>query len=230
MVAGRFSVTSPRLSVGRPRYTEDWRYQWKLIVDCLEAALLLLTRWQVVTGLQHRHVTLSASEWATTIFMQSQSHRKQSKPFFYQCWDWGHETIFNKNNKTGPKLSTCHFLMLTSYICSWHSGIFVWCPAHHSTPGHSIAQLCYLRAVGRRCRMLRWGRERAMSWVTSNWFLVFSLLTRERGEICSVRPSVDYTTLHSQLLSQTNHRHHHLLSLEKTFHVQPSVVFYRNRK
>ena len=85
---------------------------------------------------------LSASEWATTIFMQSQSHRKQSKPFFYQCWDWGHKTIFNKNYKTGPKLSTCHFLMLTSYICSWHSGIFVWCPAHHSTPGHTRAQYC----------------------------------------------------------------------------------------
>ena len=39
------------------------------------------------------------------------------------------------------------------------------------------------------------------------------------------RPSVDYTTLHSQLLSQTNHRHHHLLSWRKHFTYSPVLFF-----
>ena len=99
----RLTVTSPRPPYCWPALsaytTGDWRYQWKLIVDCLEAACSFWR--QVVTGLQHRHVTLppcaspcvpvcaSLPLCATKILMQST--RKILDPLFLlECRDFGH--------------------------------------------------------------------------------------------------------------------------------------------
>ena len=115
-----------------------WRYQWKLIVDCLESGGLLLS-WHMVTGLQHSLPTNSTlphqeEEGWTLLYLQ---HFHPTVPYLSHAPVWidPHQRhfSFNRNSKAITVLEDFSNLGKDNLQCGehcstlWNSRLFAAC-------------------------------------------------------------------------------------------------------